>query len=170
MRNFSIQLDVGYVLDYTPWDMDNPEFQNLRGTKLKLEFRYYLPSSLSKKTAQQYLSVEPYANIINFDRQISQTECFDLECTILYTRNYDFMVKYREQGVSLKYGVQLITHRIVFDLTAGLTLRDIDYIKPSIPTGFNQVEFVPLVDLTPNEEKRIDFRPIIGAKIGYKIK
>lgn len=164
-NNFAVQLDVGYAIDYI---YNDPEFQDKRGVKLKTEMRYYLPYSIKSRFAQ-YLSAEPYANIINFDREELQTECFDNDCTILYTRQYNYKVKYREHGISFKYGIHKYGRRVTLDVNAGLMLRFVDYIKPDMARGFNELETFGWLDL-PNEDKRTVINPIIGGRIGYRIK
>jgi hypothetical protein len=69
------QLEVGYVLRYN----DQQEFQKMRGVKLKAEPRYYFWGRTDRQKLY-YAAIEPYANVINFDRLDSRTECFDLEC------------------------------------------------------------------------------------------
>src|SRR5688500_12245551 len=102
LPRFTTQLEAGYVLNYG--SNINRDFQDKRGVKLKLEGRYYFgPVSDAKKI--YYGAVEPYMNVINFDRSASEVECFDLECSHLYRRQYFDKIEYREHGVSLKIGL-----------------------------------------------------------------
>jgi hypothetical protein len=161
-ENQSIQLDAGYVINL---ERNNERFKNLRGTKLKVEWRYYLdPAHLARR---RYLSLEPYTNLINFDRTEFNTECFDVACQVLYTREYNYMVRYRETGVSFKLGLQKQLQRFVFDVNYGLMLRDINYKKPEIPRGFNEEDFVGW--FSRNEDKRVVFGPVVGLRLGYRL-
>ncbi len=162
-NNISLQLDVGYVF-HTNYNL---KFQNTRGTKLKTEIRYYLNGMVTRAYAN-YLSAEPYANIINFDREISQTECFDLDCTIQYWRWYNFKVRYREQGLSFKYGYYRYRGKIIMDLNFGLMLRNVDYKKPEIPRGVDQPDEWQWFEI-PKEDKRITIGPVAGIRFGYRI-
>lgn len=164
-NNFALQADLGYVLSYKI--NTDPEFKDKRGVKLKTEVRYYLLSFITSHGAW-YLSAEPYINIINFDRQTVQTECFDLDCTIQYRRWYDFKVKYREQGIAFKYGIHRYAGKITLDMNIGLVLRHVDYKKPNIPRGFNEPDEWGWFEI-PNEEKRTVIGPTVGFRLGYKL-
>ncbi|MBX2965756.1 MAG: hypothetical protein KF845_06395 [Cyclobacteriaceae bacterium] len=163
-NNFTLQTDAGYVFSIDNLDR---RFKNKRGAKLKLELRYYLTDLIRPKGAH-YFSLEPYANIINFDRIIQQTECFDLECTQLYTRWYEYVVKYREQGFSLKYGINRYRGRVTYDMNLGLTLRNVEYKKPAIARGLNQPDTWAWFEI-PNERKRTTIGPAAGFRFGYRL-
>jgi hypothetical protein len=156
----SIQLDAGFVLDA---EENNHRYKNKRGVKLKSEWRYYIEDNTQGHST--YLSLEPYTNLINFDRIESKVECFDVDCTILYTREYNYMVRYRETGISFKFGNQFQSGKFFFDFNFGLTLRDINYKKPTIPIGFNEPP--PRGWVFRNEDKRVTFGPALGIRAGY---
>lgn len=157
---FSLQADVGYVVKYqfVKYPFRNDRFIDKRGIKLKTEFRYYLNEHTGGDNS--YLSVEPYQNIINFDRRVTRTECFDLECTILYSKQYLYKVRYRETGISIKYGLIERVGRFFLDINFGLCLRNVNYKKP----GFDQQRWFPI----PNEEKRLVIGPVVGIRLGYR--
>lgn len=161
---FSIQLDAGLVVNSATW-RDTERFSDKRGIKLKSEFRYYFYVS---ESIFRYLSAEAYTNIINFDRNTTQIECFDLDCTIQFSRRYLYKVKYREQGLSFKYGYVRKFDRVILDFNFGLTLRNVEYKKPNLPDALNdfQRDFAFSI---PNEEKRLAFSPALGLRIGYII-
>lgn len=161
---FSLQADIGYVLNF---NNVNERFINKRGVKLKTEFRYYL--DYNSRELLHYFAAEPYQNIINFDRRETQTECFDIECMIIYSKQYFYKVRYRESGFSLKYGIMRERKRIVFDINFGLTLRFVNYKKPDIPRGFNEFDNVGWFSI-PNERKRVTVGPALGLRMGYRIK
>lgn len=163
-KNHSIQLDAGYVKDF---EENSDLYKNKRGVKLKTEWRYYLETRSRERIL--YLALEPYANLINFDRNEFKTECFDVECTVLYTREYNYLVRYRETGVSFKLGTQLQAQRFTFDFNSGLMLRNIHYKKPFIPRGLDDVDRFGWV-FFPNEKKRVVFGPVIGIRVGYLLR
>lgn len=155
----SIQLDAGYVVDL---EENSYRYQHKRGTKLKFEWRYYFEAN-NRKTG--YLSLEPYGNLINFDRTEFKTECFDVACSNLYTRQYSYIVRYRETGVALKFGAQHQYRRWLFDFNYGTSLRKIEYKKPEIPHGFNKRDIFGI--FYPNEKKRTVFGVVIGMRVGF---
>lgn len=161
-KNHSIQLDAGYVIDI---EENSDLYKNKRGVKLKTEWRYYLETNSRRRII--YLALEPYANIINFDRNEFNTECFDVECTVLFTREYNYKVRYRETGVSFKLGTQLQAKRFTFDFNHGLMLRNINYNKPVVPRGIDDVDTFGWV-FRPNEKKRVVFGPVVGIRVDRK--
>lgn len=163
---FTLQAEAGYVLNYTN---DDFSFQDKRGVKLKLEGRYYFGSASGRKRIY-YSAIEPYANIINFDRDAEVTECFDLECNHLYTRRYDYRVTYREHGVSVKVGVLgYLGAHLFLDFSSGLTLRNICYDEPPLVRGFNEVDGGNIFQI-PNEDDRIAISPNLGLRLGYRLR
>jgi len=162
---FSLQADIGYVFTL---DNSDVRFIDKRGIKLKTEVRYYYLKNNSR-TAMHYFAAEPYQNIINFDRRETKTECFDIECMIIYSKQYFYKVRYRESGLSLKYGIMRERKRILFDINCGLTLRVVNYKKPDIPRGFDEFDNMSWFSI-PNERKRITVGLALGLRIGYRIK
>jgi hypothetical protein len=160
--NQSIQVDVGYVLNLD----DELLYEDKRGVKLKTEWRYYLESN--RESRSRYLSLEPYTNLINFDRTESNTECFDVECQTLFSRQYFYKVRYRETGITFKLGLQKQLNRFFLDLNYGLMLRDVHYEKPSIPPGFNEPVDLRLI-FYPNEKRRTALGPTVGVRLGYRL-
>ncbi len=165
-RRTTLQLDMGYVFDY---DGDNdPDFQNKRGVKGKLEGRYYFWGRTDRKK-MYYGSAEGYANVINFDRHDFRQECFDLECNDVFMREYNYTMKYREQGVSLKAGmIRYMGDRFIFDLNSGFTLRHVEYREPpNLPPSWMDFMFFPDI---PNERDRVTISPNLGIRFGYRLK
>jgi Protein of unknown function (DUF3575) len=160
----SIQLDVGVAL---PTSMDQ-DFQNLRGMKLKGEHRYYFYQAYKDKV-RMYVASELYWNRINFDRETTKTECFDLNCQTTFRRTYFYEITYREVGTALKYGIMIVNHRFVFDFNVGLSYRDIEYAKPGLPqTGFND-DGVTTFFRIPNEDNRRAPGIMLGVRFGYQL-
>lgn len=166
-KRFTLQTDAGYVLNY---HSENPEFQNKRGAKLKAELRYYIwPSFLLDRI--NYFSVEPYGHIVNFNRQETLNECFDLDCTIRYSRKYDYKVKYREAGLALKYGYFKHYNRFALDFNFGVALRGVNYIKSARP--ITDPLFPDIEDFgfnLPNENKRLAFSPVLDLRLVYLLR
>lgn len=161
--NQSVQIDAGPVLDFESY---NQEFQRKRGFKLKTEYRYYLDiENLSGNG--HYIALEGYWNFVNFNRDVTQTECFDLACQNLFTRDYSFLVKYRETGIALKFGIVRVTDKIIYDWFFGLRLRFVDYKKPNLPPSVENFEDGFFLEI-PNETPRTTFGITAGLKLGYK--
>lgn len=162
-RLFTMQAEGGYVLPHT-YDQN---FQDMRGAKLKLEARQYF--NWHSKSVVCYFAFEGYQNIVNFDRETWYDECFDGNCQNQYRTFFDFKVKYREHGVSLKYGMLWYIARPHFflDVNGGFSIRSINYNKPEGMIDRNEDDR----DLftTPNEEDRVMLYPCIGIRIGYRI-
>lgn len=160
-----VQVDAGIVLNYRGGT--STDYQNKRGTKLKAELRYYF-ESLPQSADGFYVSVEPYLNRVNFDRSGTTTECFDPQCQSLYTRYFSYGVKYREYGVSAKGGYMIFFDKhILLDVTIGWSLRDIQYDQPP-----NTVEMIQnnFLFFGPNEEDRVVLSPLVGVRLGYRLR
>jgi hypothetical protein len=167
-KQITLQFEVGYLLDYGS-DLYS-DFQNKRGVKLKLEGRYYFWGRTDRRKLY-YLSVEPYMNAVNFDRQDSRRECFDLECNHIYMREYFYKMEYREQGVSVKLGLlrYMFGSNFIFDLNSGFTLRVIRYKEPGNLVGeFGEGDWT-FLDI-PNETDRVTISPNLGVRLGYRIR
>lgn len=155
----------GYALNFIERD---DRFLDKRGFKAKLEPRYY--ATVNKKgTVTTYFGLELYHNHINFDRKETRTECFDVECQTIYQRRYLYTMKYRESGGGIKAGILLYAHNFFFDFNSGFAIRFIDYHKPSFPRQWNEIDDVGFFPV-PNERSRTAFMPIIGIRIGYRMK
>ncbi len=163
-KHQSLQADVGVVFQYFIY---NPEFQDKRGVKLKGEYRYYLGQYDFRKVGA-YLAAEAYWNIVNFNRETSQTECYDLNCQSMFRRTYFYKVKYREEGLALKYGLMINAGGFIFDFNAGIALRFVDYKKPNLPPN-REVLFDGQFIQIPNETKRIAPGVALGVRIGHTI-
>lgn len=161
----TLQLELGYVLDYG--DRRNGEFADMRGIKTKLEGRYYFWGR-TDRMKMYYLSLEPYVNVINFDRLDSRRECFDLECNHVYTREYFYKMEYREQGVSIKAGlIRYYGPKFFFDINSGFTFRNIQYTEPdNLIREFDDWAFAEV----PNEDDRVAISPSLGVRLGYRLK
>lgn len=166
LPSFTLQAEAGYVLDFGS-DTDY-DFRHKRGVKLKLEGRYYF-GSVSDRKKIYYGAVEPYLNVINFDRYFSVQECFDLECNHLYRREYFGKVAYREHGVSVKIGLlRYLGQRTFLDMSTGVTLRNVRYEEPPRPRSFNEFDEQNFFFPVPNENDRMGFSPNLGLRFGYR--
>jgi hypothetical protein len=168
--DITAQFEVGWVVPIGNYVDD--DFLNKRGVKLKLEGRYYFWGRTDRRK-MYYLAVEPYMNMINFDRQRTRTECFDLECTSLFTRSTVAKMEYREQGVSVKGGlIRYWSKNIFIDVNSGFTFRNIRYTDAPPPPTIGGV-FINdegnFLDI-PNEQDRIAIIPQLCARIGYRLK
>jgi hypothetical protein len=163
-KKLSVQGDVGYVINYQG-DTDT-EYMHKRGVKLKAELRYYF-ESLPGSRDGFYASIEPYVTSINFDRSITISECFDPNCQNSYLRNSSYKVEYRETGFSGKGGyVIYFDNDILLDISIGWSWRVVNYDQPEnvrpTTSGFNF--------FGPNEEDRIVLSPLLGVRVGYRLK
>ena len=166
-KRFSLQLEGGYVLNYNL--NENPEYQDKRGAKAKVELHYYmLPSKRANLIF--YGAAEVYWNAVDFDRLTSQAECFDINCNHAYTREYTNTVTYREPGVGLKLGFMKYFDDFFMDINSGWGVRFINYTDPSRPTGLiNDVNEWGMISI-PNESDRVTLSPIVGIRFGYRIR
>lgn len=163
------QFDAGYVI---PNSSDDRYFSNKRGVKLKSELRYYYDGIPSRMTAY-YVALEGYYNLINFDRRKNQAECFDAACVNTFQRTYNYKVKYREPGFSLKIGyIKRFSKRVLMDLNTGLSCRFVHYFQPTLPPAAFQDEGNDVWPNfpVPNEQTRTGISPVAGIRFGFAIK
>ncbi|NBW34209.1 MAG: DUF3575 domain-containing protein [Cytophagia bacterium] len=163
-KKLSVQGDVGYVINYEGGT--NTEYMNKRGVKLKAELRYYF-ESLPGSQDGFYASIEPYITSINFDRSTTTSECFDPNCQNMYLKYFTYKVEYRETGFSGKGGyVIYFDNDILLDISIGWSWRVVNYDHPDnvrpTTSGFNF--------FGPNEQDRIVFSPLVGVRVGYRLK
>lgn len=160
----TFQADLGYVL---PWHGNDAEFKDKRGFKVKLEPRYYLLAN-AKNNLSLYLAAEAYLNYVNFDREDVVEECFDLDCQHTYSRRYFYRVRYREPGFGVKFGFQKYFSDFLIDINTGWAIRFVSYHKPGAAPSFaeDEVEWFEV----PNEKNRTALMPLIGMRVGYRIK
>jgi len=166
-RRFSVQLEGGYVLHYKM--NEDPRYQHKRGVKAKLELHYYmLPSERARLI--YYAAAEVYWNAVNFDRLTSQQECFDINCSHVFTRQYTYTVRYREPGFGVKLGFIKYFSDFFMDINSGWGVRFINYTDPSAPPGLiNDVNNWGMISI-PNEDDRTTLSPIIGIRFGYRLR
>lgn len=164
-RQTTLQAEVGYVLDFST--DSRADFQDKRGVKLKLEGRYYFFGRTDRHKLY-YLGFEGYTNIINFDRQTSQRECFDLNCDHTFVRNYAYKMEYREKGATIKVGWMKFYSRFFFDFSSGWTVRDIIYKEPSdiLLAPDDDWNFLDI----PNETTRTVLSPYMGLRMGLRLR
>ncbi|HMQ00291.1 MAG TPA: hypothetical protein PKC24_10965 [Cyclobacteriaceae bacterium] len=163
----TLQTGLGYVFDNSFGD---ERFQNKRGIKARQEIRRYY-DLYHKSDQAYYFSLELYLNAVNFNRSEWRTECFDLDCNILFNRRYNYVVRYREHGLSIRNGfIKYLSANIFIDLAFGATLRFIDYRKPNLPPAFNEDEFWGWFIEIPNERKRTSLAPALTCKLAYRFK
>ncbi len=167
---FSIQIGYGYVIKIDK--SFDPEYQNKRGYKGKIEIRYYLMPS-ERNNLVYYVAPGGYWNVVDFDRETSQQECYDLSCTHTFTRYYNYVVNYREHGFTLKFGfVKHFSKSIFIDVNGGWSFRYIDYDEPLIPPGINNLfeDDVFFFANIPKEEDWFTLTPLIGFRVGYRFR
>jgi hypothetical protein len=162
----TLQAEGGYVLDY---GNDDESFENKRGLKVKLEGRYYLGFVVNRERIY-YVALEPYMNRVNFNRYAIVEECFDGNCSHPYVRRFPYTIEYRESGVSAKAGaLWYVQLRFFVDLSAGLTVRNIDYDEPPLPPRAGRKNEWFSLNI-PNEADRLVLSPNLGLRIGYRFK
>lgn len=163
-KRLSVQGDVGYVINYEGGT--NTEYMNKRGVKLKTELRYYF-ESLPGSRDGYYASIEPYLTSINFDRSTTTSECFDPNCQNRYLKYFTYKVEYRETGFSGKGGyVIYFDNDILLDISIGWSWRVVNYDHPdNVRPTTSDFNF-----FGPNEEDRIVLSPLVGVRVGYRLK
>jgi len=166
-EKFAMQTDIGYVFNNGNF---TERFLNKRGVKLRQELRRYY-DLYHKSDQAYYYSLELNLNAVNFDRMENRVECFDLDCTQLFSRQYNYMVRYRTYGFSLKNGfIKYFSSKFFIDTSFGLTLRNVRYIKPELPPAFNDGNNFGGWFNIPNENDRIGIAPLFNFKLCYRIK
>jgi hypothetical protein len=87
-----------------------------------------------------------------------------------YSQTINYLVKYRESGLSWKLGLIIklfeIEHFII-DLSYGLNVRFINYIKPIDDTSSSGF-FWP--SFAKDERKRTEVSPAVGFRLGYRFR
>ncbi len=163
----TLQPEVGYVLRFS----QQYHYQNKRGVKLRAALRWYPGNMTSTKETHDYLALEPYANIINFDRYSNEEGCFDIECQLRYWQTIHRVVRYRESGLAVKWGHIMYCKHFLYDLSLGLRIRRIRYFDDASPanSGFDgdDIRFW-LFQL--NEVSRIAAGVVVTFSFGWKIK
>ncbi len=159
-KRFSMQTDVGFVIERST---NNLRYQNIHGFKLNVEGRFYFIKAT-------YIGMEAYTTAVDFDRQATVNGCFDLDCQMQYSRTYNFGVKYRESGFSWKVGHNIglfERDHLILDVSYGLDLRFINYIKPIDDTSSSGFFWV---SVTKDERKRREVSPAVGFRLGYRFR
>ena len=155
----SVQLDAGYVLNYTADD----EKKDFRGFKLREELRYYYKlKNYNRKNLKysksSYLSVETLQNIINYEGRYMDYDC---NCTVSQ------YVKLRETGINFKIGYTEYLSRFILDFSAGLSFRHIRYREPYFYR--QDVDYLSLNLIEPQETNQNIITPVFGFRTGYRI-
>jgi len=162
-KRFSIQIDGGLVVD----DAQNTDYVDMRGFKVKLEPRYYLSSNL-KGNFGVYSALELYYNRVDFDRKTIQEECFDFSCNHAFIQTHTFVVKYREPGFGFKIGFVKYISNFLIDINSGFATRFVEYRHPEYIT--DPLPERGLFRSKRREEDGIRAMPLLGIRIGYRIK
>ncbi|MEX2230757.1 MAG: hypothetical protein WD824_01250 [Cyclobacteriaceae bacterium] len=166
-NRFTLQVEGGYIVRRSVYRYDS-EFLDKRGLKAKLEPRYYF--GLKGEKSFYYGALELYVNAVNFDRQDSRVECFDLECTRTFRRDYTYEMRYREHGLAAKSGFISYFSQFFVDINAGLIVRNIRYYEPAwLEPEVLAGEFFPGLK-TPFEQDRLAMSPALGLRIGYRFR
>ncbi len=165
-KRLSFQIEGGYVINYKV-NVD-PEYQNKRGGKGKLELHYYmLPSTRAQLIF--YGAAELYYNAVDFDRRVTREECFNTDCNQRITRQYTTKVMYREPGIGLKMGFVKYFSDFFIDINSGWAIRFISYTESENIRNFFNNDNMRWLNI-PNEEDRVALAPIIGIRLGYRLK
>jgi hypothetical protein len=155
------QADIGWVFDD---NLESRNFANKRGFKAKLELRYYFEQNPARRNTY-YASLEGYLNYVNFDREGSREECFDISCEHTFIRNFKYKRMYREKGFVYKFGKIKYYKYFFLDMNVGIRLRFVRYFNED---GIEERggDFFQI----PNENDRIRPSPNFGFRFGYLIK
>ncbi|HEY0744331.1 MAG TPA: hypothetical protein VGD40_22845 [Chryseosolibacter sp.] len=160
----TMQVEGGYVLNYNN-DLDGDYF-NKRGGKAKLEGRYYFFGRTDKQK-MYYVAGEVYYNFVNFNRNATQRECFDIECEHEFIRTITGKMAYREKGFTIKAGLFKYFGKFFFDLSSGWTIRAVNYQEL---TNVLPADEEWQIWEIPNEEDRVVPGPYVGGRLGYRIR
>lgn len=163
--SFTLQVEGGYVLPRSFEEAD-PFFFNKRGYKAKVEVRRYFWGG--KRGWIFYGAPELYVNRVDFDRETTRTECFDQQCQSIFTRNYNYEVFYREKGIALKAGFVKYFSRFLLDVNTGWMVRVIRY-DDDLKNKSGVDEYYAWFNV-PNEKSRTAVSPVLGIRIGYRIR
>lgn len=170
VKRFSVQIGYGHVIKIDK-SFDS-EYQNKKGYKTNLEIHYYLMPS-RKYNLVYYIASGGYINAVDFYRETSQQECYDLSCNHTFTRYYNYTVNYREHGFTLKFGfVKHFPKSIFIDVNGGWSFRYIDYDQPLIPPGMNNfvMDESFLFGNIPIEDDWFTLTPLVGFRVGYRFR
>jgi hypothetical protein len=139
---------------------------------MKLEVRKYFAPVVHRRLLF-YGAAEYYKNDITFDRQFTTRECFGNDCEHSIIRYQYYPVQYIEQGFSVKFGlIKYFFSDFFLDINSGWTIRFVDYDEvipkgiPAFPEGMEDDLFFDI----PNEEDRVVPCPVLGIRIGYRLR
>ena len=172
-RNLTMQYDAGIVFSYPGNSNNNEDYANKRGYRLIAELRYYLPFT---PRVPFYLAAEGYYHNIVFDRRAVVGYIND-NGTYSYYEYITHAVRTRQSGGGLKLGMLIYpgrwskNSRFFLDINGGLAIRGITYTNERLPPGrytFFENKTHGLFD--PDEKNHTETRPIIGIRLGYRIK
>lgn len=168
IKRLSIHYDAGLVINFKGTNTE--DYANKRGYKIKIEPRYYFHSL---EYTHFYTGLEFYKNDITFDR----TSTFLVTCpsgNCSYYQYDTYQVKNQEKWLAFKVGSTLYgldSKRLFFDLSAGLTFRDIDYDFVGKPIGASLTEFDSgLPFWAPRETDRQVFGLTFVARVAYRLR
>lgn len=170
-KDFTMVYDLGWIINYN--ENDSEDYSNRRGFRGLAELRYYLPFTTK---VPLYFAGEYYYHRIQFDRSsVLGYECATGECN--YYEYITYKVQTHQQGVGLKFGILLFpawnkNRSFFIDIQGGLAYRFIRYEDKGIPNVPNSSFFDNDNDnlFTPNEEDHSAPRPVIGIRLGYRIR
>jgi len=171
-RNLTIQYDAGIVFNYNE-NNSSADYQNRRGYRLIGELRYYLPFT---RKVPFYLAAEGYYHNITFHRNAVLGYYSDNDKSYTYYQYIQHTVRTEQSGGGLKFGMLLYpawnrNSRFFFDINGGLAIRNITYTNENLPPG-NYAYFYDddFNIFAPDENNHTELRPVLGIRIGYKIK
>ena len=161
-ERMTAQLELGYIIENNFY----PELRNKQGYKVKGEGRYYLHASPNGRRLL-YGAIELYRNSVNYEEEQWRTGCLDPECTVRIRQRNEYPVRYREHGFNLKCGFMKYFSDFFIDINSGWGIRFIDYDKPEINSEFWDEWSMFSI---PNDNDRTTLSPILGVRIGYRLK
>jgi hypothetical protein len=153
----SLQFEAGYVFSVEGSEM----YANKRGAKLRTGWRWYVSNLTRSKSTHDYFMLEPYANIIDFDRQTNTVDCSTGNCV---ERTYYRTIKNRESGVGLKWGHIGYGKHVVYDVNVGVRLRNVRY-DDNEPAD-NDITIFSLPQINENDRLALGF--VVGFSLGWR--
>lgn len=166
-KHIGLQYDVGLVVGT---NSESELYRNASGFKLKTEMRYYVNTA---KSIDTYLALEAHATKVEYSRSsVFGIGCATGDCD--YFEYKTFSIQNKIQGTSLKMGFLIYIGEqedFFVDINFGVSLRNIRFQSFGKPKGTHIIDYTEDLPLfAPPEKDRREFAPIIGYRVGYRIK
>lgn len=166
---FTAQAEYGHVINY---NNNDESYRDKRGYKMKLEVRKYFAPVVYRRLIF-YGAAEYYKNDIVFDRRFAARECFGNDCEHSIIRYQYYPVQYNEQGFSIKFGlIKYFLSNFFLDVNSGWAIRFVDYDEtmPNSILAFPEGDEGVFIFNIPYEEDRVVPGPVLGIRIGYRLR